>query len=89
MKVIKFPRPQLNSGITYIGRPSIFGNPFWLKSEAQRDHVVDSYEAWARNQPKILEAIKALPEDAVLGCYCAPKRCHGDVIVKLWKEPHK
>ena len=30
----------------------------------------------------------ALPADAVLGCFCKSKRCHGDVIVKLWHEMH-
>lgn len=88
MRVIRYPRPKPGDGITYIGRPSIFGNPFYLKNEALRDSVVDGYELWVRNQPQVLEAIKALPEDAVLGCYCSPKRCHGDVIVKLWKEMH-
>lgn len=31
-------------------------------------------------------SIQGLPPDAVLGCWCKPKACHGDVIIKLWKE---
>ena len=29
--------------------------------------------------------IESLPElkDKVLGCYCKPKRCHGDFLAKL------
>jgi hypothetical protein len=23
-----------------------------------------------------------------LGCFCYPKPCHGDVIIKLWEEMH-
>lgn len=88
MQVIKYPRPQPGDGITYIGRPSVFGNPFYMHNEEQRAAVVTKYEAWVRKQPAVLEAIKALAEDAVLGCYCAPKACHGDVIVKIWKEQH-
>ena len=70
----------------YIGRPGSFGNPFSIDKHGTRDEVIATYEAWARKQPALLEKIKALPEDAVLGCWCAPLPCHGDVIVKLWKE---
>ena len=30
-----------------------------------------------------------LPENMILGCYCKPKNCHGDIIIKIWKELHK
>jgi hypothetical protein len=33
-----------------------------------------------------MERIRALPANAVLGCWCKPGSCHGDVIVKIWKE---
>lgn len=72
----------------FIGRPSIFGNPFPITSTVDRDTVIRKYEEWVRNQPEVLAAIQALPHDAVLGCFCAPKPCHGDVIVKIWKEMH-
>jgi hypothetical protein len=72
----------------FIGRPSIFGNPFPITSKIPRETVIKQYEAWVRGEPEVLTAIKALPEDAVLGCFCAPKPCHGDIIVKLWKELH-
>lgn len=72
----------------YIGRPSKFGNPFAIGINGTRDEVIAKYEAYARNCPDLLEWIKALPEDAVLGCFCYPKPCHGDVIIKLWEELH-
>ena len=71
---------------TYIGRPGPFGNPFIIGQHGNRDDVIKMYEKWARQQPVLLDLIKALPEDAVLGCWCAPQRCHGEVIMKLWKE---
>lgn len=81
----------------YIGRPhkdipkadwGPFGNPFPLVHESRRDAVLKRYEAHARGTPELLDAIKALPKDAVLGCWCAPKLCHGDIIVRLWRELH-
>ncbi len=67
------------------------GNRTVLFKERERRTVVQAYEDWVRNDPGFVAQghrarIKALPEDAVLGCWCKPLACHGDVIVKLWKE---
>jgi hypothetical protein len=72
----------------YIGRPSSFGNPFAIGADGTREEVIEKYEAYARNNPSLLELIRDLPEDTVLGCWCYPKPCHGDVIIKLWEEMH-
>jgi len=70
----------------YIGRPSLFGNPFLIGRDGNRDTVIRAFEQYARGSEELLAAIAALPSDAVLGCFCAPHACHGDVIVKLWHE---
>ena len=66
----------------YIGRPSKWGNPFVIGRDGTRDDVIARYEAWLLEQP---ELIAALPELAgkTLGCWCAPKACHGDVLARL------
>ena len=73
----------------YIGRGSIFGNPFKIPKHGSRTTVIRRFEAYARKNKRLMAAISKLPENAVLGCYCAPKACHGDVIIKLWKEIHE
>lgn len=70
----------------YIGRGSIYGNPYYITFKRSREEAIELYEMYARGKPELLEAIKRLPEDAVLGCFCAPFPCHGDVIIKLWHE---
>ena len=69
----------------YIGRPSIWGNPFVIGRDGNRSEVIEKYEGYIRQTPRLL---KLLPElkGKRLGCYCAPKPCHGDVLVKLIKE---
>ncbi len=61
-------------------------NPFPIRDEAQREAVISRFESYARQTPAVLRIISELPEDAVLGCWCTPKPCHGEVIMKLWKE---
>ena len=88
MRVVHCKRSQYTH---YIGRPGVFGNPFIIGRDGTRAEVIKKYEVLARSPLRgaaIREAIKTLPADAVLGCWCSPQPCHGDIIIKLWKEAH-
>lgn len=69
------------------------GNPFVMHDESERDKVVDQYEAYFKQ--KLRENDKAITTELAravaktieqgyikLGCFCFPKRCHGDIIAK-------
>jgi hypothetical protein len=76
----------------YIGREvpehgiaaSKWGNPFVLEedTEAERDRVLAIYREWVIAQPELMSSLDEL-RGKRLGCWCAPKRCHGDVLVEL------
>ena len=70
----------------YIGRPTIFGNPYPIGDDYTRAEAIEKYETYARENPKLLAAIKELDPESVLACWCSPRACHGDIIIKLWKE---
>ena len=86
MKVVHCKRSRCTH---YIGRPSIFGNPFVVGIDGCRENCIRQFEAYARESKIIMQAILKLPSTAILGCWCRPKRCHGDAIIKIWKEMHK
>jgi|SRR5882757_5098859 len=71
--------------VVYIGRPSKWGNPYKLKidNEKSRREVLLAFEEYAviklKQNPDWLEPLRG--KDLV--CYCAPKMCHGDVLLKL------
>lgn len=69
----------------YIGRPSIWGNPYKIGIHGTREEVMQKYEAYLRNSPELLKQLPSL-KHKVLGCWCAPKPCHGNIILKLLKE---
>lgn len=70
------------SSAVYIGRPSVWGNPFTMKFESERDKVVDKFQEYANNKLK-QEPDWLLPlVGRDLACYCYPKRCHGDVLLQ-------
>ena len=66
----------------YIGRPSIWGNPFEIGRDGTREEVIAKYESYVLDKPELMRALENL-KGKVLGCWCAPKPCHGDVLVKL------
>ena len=66
----------------YIGRPSKWGNPFQLGPDGSREEVIEKYMEWLENNPELLQDIYEL-KGKVLGCWCKPKPCHGDVLVDI------
>lgn len=69
----------------YIGRPSVFGNPFVIGKHGSRQDVVEMYEQFARHNERLLRSLHLL-KDKKLGCFCKPLLCHGDILVKLFNE---
>jgi hypothetical protein len=68
----------------YIGRPSKWGNPFIVGRDGARGECADKYREWIvnGNGRHLLKDIGEL-KGKVLGCYCKPNKCHGDVLVEL------
>ena len=64
-------------GSVYIGRGSPWGNPFKIGTHGNRDEVCDRFER---------EVLPRLDVSSLKGknlvCFCSPKRCHGDAILK-------
>jgi hypothetical protein len=66
----------------YIGRGSKWGNPFVIGKDGTREEVIAKYEGYIKTQPHLMAALPEL-KNKILGCWCAPKACHGDVLIKL------
>ncbi len=66
----------------YIGRPSKWGNPFVVGKHGQRGECIGLYESWLRENAALFAALDEL-RGLVLGCWCAPRACHGELLVRL------
>jgi hypothetical protein len=79
-RVVHFKREPYD---VYIGRPaSKWASPFVIGRDGTREQCVDKYAAWILTQPDLIECVGEL-QGKTLGCWCAPKACHGDVLVEL------
>lgn len=82
--------------VVYIGRPSPLGNPFKLEPNMKKGSTLAKYEEWLRlkislNDKEVCDELNRLYYMAqeralVLGCWCAPYPCHGDIIKKVLEE---
>lgn len=74
----------------YIGRPNPkvkshdakWGNPFIIGRDGTREEVIEKYKRWLASQHTLLADLPSL-KGKVLGCWCAPQTCHGDVLAEL------
>lgn len=66
----------------YIGRPSKWGNPFKITGDETREQVIEKYRQWLLGNPILMSQLPEL-KGKVLGCWCKPKACHGDVLAEL------
>ena len=69
----------------YIGRPSKWGNPFKLHPSETRGQILSRYRRWVITQDHLINSLHEL-DGKILGCWCAPKPCHGDILADLVKE---
>jgi hypothetical protein len=48
-----------------------------------RDDVIAKHREWLLAQPALIEAAKRELAGHDLVCFCAPKKCHGDVLLEV------
>jgi hypothetical protein len=73
-----------------VDRKTVFGNPFHMALESQRNDVCDQYEKYFQDQVEnniefrqaLSELICIYKKHGILNmfCWCSPKRCHAETI---------
>lgn len=75
----------------FIGRGSKWGNPFTHINDKPtladtvvetREEAIERYREYILSNQDLIDSLDEL-EGKVLGCYCKPKSCHGDIILEL------
>ncbi len=100
--VMRTPAGGLPEGVVYIGHrqgqggwhlsESKWANPFPIDrpgkpGHGNREEVIAKYRAYLSERPALLNALPEL-RGKVLGCWCKPLACHGDVLAELADAAH-
>ena len=65
-----------------ICRPTIWGNPFVIGKDGDREQVLESCKKYLAGERELLQRLGEL-QGKVLGCWCHPEHCHGDELIRL------
>jgi hypothetical protein len=94
------PKPAAGESVVHFDRKNpVLGNPHVLhdpNDDDERERVIATYKKdleadWEQKGPKY-HALVALANRVISGehlagsCWCAPKPCHGDLIIERVKE---
>ena len=91
MKVVRVVNNVAPAGSVAIGRGTVWGNPFIIGADGDRDTVVSKFYHYAKwrieRDPKWLEPLRGKD----LACYCSPNVCHGHAIIAIlqWEDENK
>ncbi len=102
-RVLNKYKDTIPQGAIYIGRGSPWGNPFThLESNVpgtiqviDRATSIVNYNAWIyrrfkmEQEPPSIALIKKKLRNKDLVCFCAPKQCHGDLLLRIANEPEE
>lgn len=83
----------LEPNFVYIGRKSTdwlqskWANPFKMKnrSDTERRRVLREHKLWLPKQKRLINDWDELVA-RILGCWCAPKPCHGNTLAAMVKR---
>lgn len=91
MTVLNKHKHGVPTGAVYIGRGSMWGNPFVIGRDGDRNAVCDKHKAFLKEQIRtgevsLQQLVSLRGKDLV--CFCAPLRCHGDTLEQaaVWAE---
>ena len=87
--------PRCPRDAIYVGRPSKWGNPYshlknaavnWQYRTATRKEAIALYEKHLEANPALKAQAQAELKGHDLICWCAPKLCHADILIRIANE---
>lgn len=66
-------------------KASKWANPFPISHTCSREESLKKFEEYILSHPTLLNELDEL-EGHILGCWCKPLPCHGDILLSLLKK---
>ena len=78
----KYTDPPSQNSVN-IMRGTKWGNPYVIGPDGTRESVVRAHKQDILNNPKLIKQIRIELKGKDLVCCCAPKACHGDILLEI------
>jgi hypothetical protein len=73
----------IGRGMRWVGLPrSKWHNPFKIGRDGDCNEVIEKFRTYLIGNPELMAALPEL-RGKDLACWCAPERCHGEVLLEL------
>jgi hypothetical protein len=63
-----------------IDRTTVWGNPFHVTADTTREQAIRAYRDHLKLNPYLVRKAQRELAGKVLGCWCKPAPCHGDIL---------
>lgn len=83
---------DIPANAVYVGRGSLWGNPFSWRTEphtlrvADREQAVYAYSVYIEQRPELAARARVVLRGKDLLCFCLPALCHGSILLKIANE---
>lgn len=73
-------------GATYVGRPTMYGNPYEIGKDGTREEVIEKFRQHVMDHPGFHAQIIKNLKGKDLVCWCYPEACHATVLFEIANE---
>ena len=76
---------EIPAGAVYVGRPTVWGNPFVVGVDGKQGECVEMFRKWimSSEQDQLRATARVVLAGKDLVCWCAPLPCHADVLMEI------
>lgn len=78
--------PNIPADAIYVGRPTMWGNPYVVGRDGTRAEVVAKHARMVESSPSLKAAAKRVLRGHDLVCWCWPLPCHATTWLKVANE---
>lgn len=68
-----------------IDRTTKWGNPYSIPFDGTRAEVIEKYRKYLYSNSELWNSLLEL-DGKILGCWCHPQACHGDILIEALEE---
>lgn len=82
-RVLNKSKHGIPANAVFVGRPSKYGNPFHIGRDGTRDEVIAKFKDMVVGDDTLIRSIIYELRGKDLVCFCAPAKCHADVLLRI------